>query len=336
MATSDLSSIQLGAITKIRIFLRLGRLEYLTHEMLHTIPAYLASGNFRWSALLAIIIACLIQMPVTSYTNYYSDQVEDRINAPDRVRLCEMVGYENIKNVAVVLWILAALWGLVFFYVANITTVLIYYLGTFIRLNYSVGLRFKRHLVLMAIPYTLSPLLLFAGPWSINQPLRTLPPVVLFLICDSAVMCCTIKNISDALGDRRAGRKLVFTEFPTLSGIPPVIASLTPFIWFSSYILLLLLLAIKVLEAKYLILLLTLPMALYGVKWMQRVQSTADKEKLFQYAFFFCILFDAIALCIFSPTAPVFGVILAVIAYSQLVSYLMAREQFSFLRFYTR
>lgn len=332
----NILDVQSDTMIKLCTLIRLGRLEYMTHELLATVPAYLATDKFHWPAFLAIVVASLIQMPATSYTNYYTDQIEDHLNAPERVALCEIATYKNIKRVAFILWVLALLWGVVLVFVANITTVWIYYLGTFVRFNYSLGIRFKRHFALMIIPYALSPLMLFAFAWTVNKPLSSLPPVAFILGFESAVLCCTIKNIPDALGDREAGRKTPFTETAHLAGIPPLVASLTPFIWFSTHALIICLLLFGALAPRYLAVFLTLPMVIYGVRRMRQVQGIGDKEALFQYTFFYSLVFDTILIFAFSPTLAVFITLAALLAYSQLVSYLMAREQYSFLRFYTR
>lgn len=330
MTESSSLAVQLDAKSRFLIWLRLGRLEYITHSLLVMLPAYLASGEFRWPAFLTVVITPFISLMSTSYVNHYTDQAEDRINLPERVKLCEMVGYRNIRNVGLAFSALSVLWALAFVYVGNPTVVLIYLLGTFVRMNFSWGLRFKRHFALMAIPYALAPLLQFAGVWAINQPLRTLPPVVFILAYERVALSSIIKTLPDALGDRRAGVRTLFT------GRPRIASMIIFIIWFSTYVLVALLVLPGILEPKYLIMLITLPMTIYGAWWMWRVRSAEEKENLFRYAAAYGLISNAIPMLIFAPTVPVLVALVAAIAYSYVVSYLMGRARFSFLRFYTR
>ncbi len=330
------SSVQLDTKTRLRVLIRLGRLEYMALALMIPIPVYLGTCEFNGLIFWSLLLSSLFRQLFTSYANFYTDQVEDRVNMPECVKLCEMVGYENIKKAAYFFMLVSWLWSLIFVLVANFTVALIHLVGMFFLSNYSLGIRCKRHFLLMGLEYALSPILEFALVWTISEPLSSLHPLAFILSYEMVVLSCTLKNLPDAAGDHQAGRKSLFTDTANLEGIPRFIAPVVPFIWFSSYGLILLLILFKILEFKYLIAFVNLPLAIYGARWMLNVRGKRDKEELFRYAYFYRMFSTSALMLIFAPMPTVLITLIALIAYSQIASYLMDKNRFKLGRFYTR
>lgn len=328
MATGSFSVAQPDIRSKLLTFLRLGRPEYIVSHLYAFVPPYLATGEFHWPAFLAGVISCFINVPFSAFINNYADRVEDSVNFPTRVEMCKMVGYKNIRNVGLAFFTLSALWTLVFVYVSNVTVALIYLFGISIMMNYSWGLRLKRQPVLTSIVLALGFPVKFAGAWAMNRPLQTLPPVVLVLGYIMAIVG-NLKNLPDTAGDKQAGVKTFFTgSFK--------IAIIGPFIWLSTYVLIVLLVLLRVLEPKYLIAFVTLPMALYGLWWTSRAQTVAEKEGVFRYSRLYRYVINGVVFLTFSPTVAVFVALLLLVALNYAVSYAMDPERFNFGGIYSR
>ncbi len=330
MTTIESTSVaQLDAKSKFLIFLRLSRPQYIVSHLYAFVPPYLATGEFYWPVFLAGVVSCFINVPFSTLLNNYTDQTEDRINFPARVKMCEMVGYKSIRNLGIFFFILSVLLTLVFVYVSTITVAVIYLLGISLMMNYSWGLRFKWHPALTFLMYATAFPLRFAGAWAMHKPLHTLPPMVLILSYVMAVVGSTLKNLPDALGDRQAGVRTLFTDSPK-------IATMGFVIWFSTYVLVALLVVLKVLELKYLTIFVTFPMAAYGFWWMARAESTADRERVFSYSRLYRYAINGIVFLTLSPTIPVLIALLVLVAGNYAVSYAMDPEHFSFGGIYSR
>jgi hypothetical protein len=63
------------------------------------VVAFLASGNDDHAYLVLGVVAVVLYQAVTSIGNCVSDLVEDRLDYPERTRLCELVTYRGLRRV---------------------------------------------------------------------------------------------------------------------------------------------------------------------------------------------------------------------------------------------
>jgi hypothetical protein len=78
---------------------RLGRPRYLSIMVTPFVGAFLASGSGDHAYLALGIIAVVLYQAVTSIGNCVSDELEDRLDYPERTALCELVGYDRLRFV---------------------------------------------------------------------------------------------------------------------------------------------------------------------------------------------------------------------------------------------
>lgn len=316
-------------LAKCLVLLRLSRLEGLSISALAFGVGYLSTAPFRWPAFVAGIVGCLVILLICIHINIYADRVEDRVNRPERVELVNRVGYESIKRLVFGLLIAGGLWACVIACVSTRTTVIVYLVAILINGSYSYGLRLKRHYLSKALGLATATPLAFAFGWSMNELKSTFPVIVLFLGYMSAISIGTLNDIADSIGDRVAGLRTVVNTFRDLGLI-------YYFVWFNHYLLIVLLIVFHVVEPKYLSVLATLPLAIYGVVKTQRAQSPADREHVFGFGMLYNVLFKIVVFLTMAPTVPVLLLAIGVIVYPYLVTALLNRSSFSVLGLHTR
>jgi hypothetical protein len=126
-------------------FLRLARAKYLALEIPAFLTGFAAGGSRSYGYAVLGLIAIVLFLLVTSYSNTLSDRVEDAIDYPERSRMAEVAGYRALRaacGAAAVIYVVIVLlmvfashmqpgWSAVWLLVLAMTG------------SYSVGPRFK-------------------------------------------------------------------------------------------------------------------------------------------------------------------------------------------------
>lgn len=86
---------------RVAATVRLARPRYLSIMVTPFVVAFLASGSDNYAYLALGVVAVILYQAVTSIGNCVSDQVEDRVDYPERTQLCETVTYRGLRSVVI-------------------------------------------------------------------------------------------------------------------------------------------------------------------------------------------------------------------------------------------
>jgi 4-hydroxybenzoate polyprenyltransferase len=258
--------------------------------------------------------------------NRYSDRVEDKINRPERTAICERVGFERIKWLAIFVWLLISLTDIVWLllYPNGLLAVLLA-LAIASGVFYSFFARFKARRYIAPIILTFP----FGGPFMIGWIathgglstgelwedffFRLLP---FFLVPGLFFMGhIGIKDITDVAGDKRVGYNSLWVSLLTNR------AHFTIMFFVSLWLMVdVAFVATGLLSARYLILLLFWPFSLTIALASARAKSKADNEATREVFYHYSLLVLSSSFLLLNPQPQMATSIVAIIAYWILAS----------------
>lgn len=234
--------------------------------------------------------------------NRLSDRVEDRVNRPERTALCEIVGYDRLRRIAIALWSVLTVTDIAWIAVdrrpALATSIALMY---FVGINYSYLLRFKtrRYWAPIALTGTFwQPFLLGwsarpdAGPGASTVAAFTL------LVCAVFVTIIGSKDVTDVAGDSTVGYHS-FTLAMLLGNGAVKVAAIVA----APFALLAVFVAAGVLAPRFLLVLLGSPL-IGAIVALLRSATTATEQQVARELFYHVwFAFLLIALLVFAPGA---------------------------------
>jgi 1,4-dihydroxy-2-naphthoate octaprenyltransferase len=312
---------QKHAVPKLIALLRCGSCRFAAFYFLSFYVAILSSGHGGWEWLLFSAVIWLLHSLGTELVNRLSDQVEDRVNRPERTAYCDAVGFKRLKTLSVFIWSVVACLDLLWLYFFPNPVLAVLLLMAFMAgINYSYGVRFKRkrYLSLFALTFP------FAGPfivgWMVYHPLILAPEnaselmfkagpfvVIIGLLIGSIA---STKDITDAKGDELIGYLGVAVSLIRRHALFSILGLISiPFFAIVIFT------AANLLPYRFLSLLFFMPVSLLGSLCIYTAAEEEHlrvvKEAVYQYWF---VLLST-SLYLYHPTPETFAVILGTAAY---------------------
>jgi 4-hydroxybenzoate polyprenyltransferase len=247
--------------------------------------AYVSAEDVHAVILLIGVIICCGLTAATNLLNIYTDASEDAINLCDRAQMVTTIGFERVRNAAVICYLVPLLLAATFTSFAHFVMCCV---GAINSITYSWGPRFKtRPFVSLAAISGVVVLPFVAGGFAARGFSPVNPIVLVFFL--SFFSYCNLKNFPDAPGDLRAGVRTVFNSYSPIFIRRFVVLSML-----SPYVLLLLLIVTKVLPLQFLS---VLPLAIVPFLILRRIEmakTTNDKELVHVIGF----IYEAVSLAI--------------------------------------
>lgn len=283
------------AVPKLIALLRCGSCRFAAFYFLSFYVAVLSSGHGGWRWALFGALVWLLHSFGTEVVNRLSDQVEDRVNRPERTAYCDMIGYSRLKTLSLLIWSVVAVLDLAWLFLfPNLLLAALLCLAFLAGINYSYGVRFKRkrYLSLFALTFP------FAGPfivgWSVYHPVLQSPAFVYDLAFNVGPFVVLIglligsiastKDITDARGDALIGYLGVAVSLIHKNALLSILGLIS--IPFCAVVLFT---SANLLPPRFLILLLFLPVSLFGSLCIYTAREQSElqvvKEAVYQYWF---------------------------------------------------
>jgi 4-hydroxybenzoate polyprenyltransferase len=178
-------------------------------------------GTVLWGAF-----GCLLWFAHSTGTeavNRLSDRTEDAINRPERTALCERVGFDRLRAVAVLAWAVVGVLDVGALAARrSVTLAVLLLLGAIAAVGYSYGLRLGRRgyvsLFVLTFPFGGT----FLIGWALAHPVLDGPATRDLLLLAgplllvggfSIAMLAGVKDMTDVTGDVAAGYRSVWVEF---------------------------------------------------------------------------------------------------------------------------
>jgi 4-hydroxybenzoate polyprenyltransferase len=200
-----------GAV--LRRLLRVGSVRFSVYYFLPFYAPLVAAGKTGPAVLLGAALLCVLVCLGIELLNRYTDRVEDAINQPERTALCEAVGFDRIRNVAVAIFVALVPLGLLWYALWGTRQLFVLHAAVWlVAWSYSYGLRIKTRPLGSPLVLTLVPLLPFASSWAMSFPLADLPPA--FLVAPAFLISVVgAKDLTDVAGDERVGYRSLFVRW---------------------------------------------------------------------------------------------------------------------------
>ena len=246
--------------------------------------------------ILGLVLFGPVLTGATNLINMYYDKIEDEINKPIRKDHLKVLGEKNVRNATFLLYMVALLLSLYFGSLLFTFMILLYIIISF---TYSSPpLRFKKRFMinLFMLAYG-SVFLPFISAWTINSvKLYEVPWGIATIATTSVMFPIASKDITDPLGDKKAGNSTLFT---ILSFYEDVKLFVFMFLWIP-YVVVILLVWIG-LAPKYMLALLAFSVITYldmknGLK-LKKFDPNKSKE-YFKTVFWHIILLLTLSLSI--------------------------------------
>jgi 4-hydroxybenzoate polyprenyltransferase len=253
----------------------------------------------------------LIGVVNVNLLNAYTDQEEDLINLPHRVAMLDRVGEKNLIAVTVALYGAATLLTLTmpFWYKG------IYIISAFDAIVYSLPpLRLKGGPISSLVSFAGAVFLPAVGAWTLEKDIASTPPVIL-LLGYIFLTYCTLKNIPDYDGDRLAGLRTSATIFSTKKEASYAATALL----LSPYPLLVALTSLRVIEAKFNVLLLFLPAIVYISYGVIKADTYEEHEKFHTLGLIYMLALLVLTLLIIAPTLNTVGLIAGLLSVQSII-----------------
>ena len=246
--------------------------------------------------------------------NRLSDRIEDRVNRPERTALCDVVGYDRLRRIAIALWIALAIADVA--WIASDPRVsLAIAIGSiaFIGINYSYLLRFKTRRYWAPIVLTGT----FAQPfllgWCAMPDQRTGgAAAAAFTVFMSGVFATLIgsKDVTDVAGDAQVGYRSATLAMLVRSGAVKLVAILAaPFALLVGFV------ALGVLPPRFLLIVLASPLCAVIAAMLRRARTPVEQQVAREVFYHLWFGFQLICLLVYSPEPVIAAVFTAISAY---------------------
>lgn len=307
----------------------------------NTFVALLRCGSCRFAAFyfLSFSIALLDSRPAsagwilfgaaiwllhslgTELVNRLSDEVEDRVNRPERTALCDVVGFSRLRTISWAIWIAVGLIDVVWMIgQPNLAVAVLLLLALLAGVNYSYGVRFKRkrHLSLLALTFP------FAGPfivgWFVNHPISQLPQfgdevmhrfgpfVVLVGLLIGSI--ASTKDITDARGDEGVGYLSVAVSLIRKNAVLAILGLISvPFVVLAVFVIL------GFLGNRFLYLMFCFPMSLLGALSICYAHTDEQRNSVKEAVYHYWFGLLSTSLYLYSPSNQTLSVIAGTAVY---------------------
>ncbi|MHA2391237.1 MAG: UbiA prenyltransferase family protein [Promethearchaeota archaeon] len=256
-------------------------------------------------------LICILSTANVNLLNAYTDIEEDQINLPNRVIMVDKVGLKNLRNIVLLIYVATSVIALVMPFWFQI----VYLLSVFDTAFYSLEpLRFKAKPIQSMISFSGAVFLPGVASWTLVNDLSNIPPIIYFLGF-MFLTYCTLKNLPDYEGDRLAGLRTSATIFSSKKQASKVAAVtlVSPFIVLSGLLL------SGLLDTKYSLLFVLLPLVIYLGNLSIKGDSYEELERLHTFGLVYVVLFLIITLLITSPTIITMGFVTLTILLQALI-----------------
>jgi 4-hydroxybenzoate polyprenyltransferase len=291
--------------------------------------AYAAGALGNGADLLWIVLGApywLVFSLATELINRLSDRVEDSINRPERTALCDAVGWDRIRRLAIVAWSVVLVCDVAWVLARpSVPLAALLFVAAFASINYSYGLRLKRtgffSLLVITFPFCGT---FFVG-WAVNAGaagagdalLDRYLPFALFLGWFVGTLA-GVKDITDALGDAEVGYRSLFLSLARRHPLFLLAAILAiPFAFLWAFI------ATGWLEERFVWLTVFWPASAIVALCALRAETADEREATRELAYQYWLVFLSAAFVTFEPSPTMVAVDAAALVYwiatSQLV-----------------
>jgi 4-hydroxybenzoate polyprenyltransferase len=252
------------------------------------------TGSPLTMSFLIGLLAYLMLVGNVNLLNSYTDIEEDRINVPHRTKYIEKIGYDKLPFIVSTIYLLSILmvyflpfWFFVTFIIAVLDNAF-----------YSIKpFRFKANPMLSLLSFSGAVFFPMLGAWTISRSIFD-TPLIIFFLSYAFLVYGTVKNIPDYEGDKRTGLKTTATIFKKRESAIKFASVLL----LSPYVALLLLILYNLLDSKFSILFISLPLIIWICKKTLQSKSFEKLEKLHTYGFLYQVSFLSLAYLIISPS----------------------------------
>lgn len=317
----EFATQQKHAVPKLIALLRCGSCRFAAFYFLSFYVAILSSGYGGWKWLVFSALIWLLHSLGTELVNRLSDQVEDRVNRPERTAYCDAIGYKGLKILSVCIWSVVACLDLAWLYFfPNPILAVLLFLAFMAGINYSYGVRFKRkrYLSLFALTFP------FAGPfivgWTVYHPIISSPENIfelMFKVAPFVVVMglligsiASTKDITDVRGDALIGYLGVAVSLIRRHALFSILGLIS-----IPFFVIIIFTATNLLPYRFLSLLFFMPVSLLGSLC---IYTTVEEERLpvvkeAVYQYWFVLL--STSLYLYHPSPETLAVILGTGAY---------------------
>jgi 4-hydroxybenzoate polyprenyltransferase len=295
-------------LTKLVSLLRCGGCRYAAFYFVAFYVPFVATGRGSWRWVLFSAIFWFFQSLAIELTNRLSDQVEDRINRPERTQLCEQIGFRRIKTIVSLIWLaLMLVWIGWIALERNLILGFNLCMGFLTALNYSYGLRLKARKYLMGFGMIVT----FGGPfvtgWStaymnfrvagaLDDLIHHVAPFL--LVVDLFILSVAgIKDITDRKGDEQIGYRGLLVSLVTRGSVVVVLLLLL-FPFLVTYLLI----HLAILPARFLYLLAVLPVSLLLNLLLFLGHEDRQRRAVRELTYYYWLAFISLALFLYDST----------------------------------
>jgi 4-hydroxybenzoate polyprenyltransferase len=254
---------------------------------------WLLAGAVMSTNLFTGLVISLVGVVNVNLLNAYTDKEEDSVNLPHRVAMVDQVGDRNLITSIVALFGLSTLLALSMPFWYKV----VYVVSVFDTVFYSLEpLRFKKRVVPSLVSFSGAVFLPAIGAWTLTNDLLSTPGIIYFLGY-VFLTYCTLKNLPDYWGDKEAGLRTSATVFAS----PEDAARAAFALLLTPYPLLAGLTSFNVVEAKFGLLLVLLPLVVYIGRGITSADTYDKYERLHTLGLVYVVAFLVITLLIISP-----------------------------------
>jgi 4-hydroxybenzoate polyprenyltransferase len=252
----------------------------------------LTGSEFSLNFLIGLVGYILLVANV-NLLNSYTDIEEDKINLPHRVKYIEKIGYKKLPFIVSTIYLLS----IIIVYFLPFWFFVIFILAVLDNAFYSLEpLRFKASPLLSLLSFSGAVFFPLVGAWTIVNDISN-TPIIIFFLGYSFLVYGTVKNIPDYEGDKKARLRTTATIFKKREDA----IKFATILLLSPYVILLVLVLSKLLEYKFALLFLWLPIILMICQKALKAKSFERLEKLHTYGFIYQVGFLSLAFLIVSP-----------------------------------
>jgi 4-hydroxybenzoate polyprenyltransferase len=285
-------------------FLKISKVTFWFIWITPAVFAYIESASrgetrhLGWFVL-SVLGICVIEAANCAH-NELVDQEEDRISQPARATLLASLSERHVWRLVLAGYALPVIGLLPLAVFAGPLPALFLLLGTLAAPLYNSGPRLKRRPVLAEVGIAWAVFCVYASAWTFNEPLDEISSTVWVLTYFFGVTSL-IKDLPDVAGDEAVGAAGVFS----LHSERMRRVSLT-FIYFSPYVLVVLLVAASVLPARFLLLLTLAAAGVALMVWGERARTPHMMLAAYELAFFYVHAFFLFLFLLDTPTTAAF------------------------------
>jgi 4-hydroxybenzoate polyprenyltransferase len=258
---------------------------------------YIISGQ---SDIILMLLGIFMYGPIltgaTNLINMYYDTIEDEVNKPMRKKHLAVLGKENIRRSSFLLYGMALLISLFFRSIYFVISIFIYVIISY---TYSAPpLRFKKRFMVSLVMLAYGSVFLpFVSAWAISGDFSSVPWGLIAFSTSIVMFPISGKDITDPIGDKKAGNKTIFTVMSFHEGVE----FFCKYMLWMPYVVLFLLVALRLLPYSMLIFNIFIILTYIDTKNIIKIKTFVPEytRKYFKSIFWHIILMLSISFLIF-------------------------------------